>query len=154
MDNALDVFRAQQAAAAALHKELLGIQSLVSTLRADVHAVGTDADIRTLLARQEAWLASVTRAVADVERLRHLEAHWHWRGVVRRWVIAVGFALTTVLAFGVGHNVVDRWYGAQDQAVQLDIDFGRYVRARRLALRPAERRQLDRLLQLTQETPR
>ncbi len=68
--------------------------------------MASDSELRALLRQEETWLAQAQRTVSDVRNCRDLELRRFWPGVVRRWALALAFALTGAWAAGAG----DAWW--------------------------------------------
>ena len=150
MDNALDAFRAQQVVAERLYEQLVKVESLVRQLRGQVDAVAHHQELRALLTAQEGWLARSTQLVGEVHRLRELDRLQYRPGIVRRWIVALGFALASAAAAGAGYGwVAEPYTPASWMRCGARPTSGDSWRTRRLAMTPSRRRQLDTLLQLT-----
>ena len=80
MPNALDAFKAQREAAAAVHAELSEVSSLIRQLRAQVD--GLVPELKALIRDQQQWLAKTQEAVLEVRRWREREEPRFLRGVL------------------------------------------------------------------------
>ena len=71
-----------------------------------------------------------------------------WPGVVRRWVIALAFALASAVAAGAGYAWVTKPYATELAAVRSRVELADLVQHRIVTMTPAERRQFDTLMRL------
>lgn len=147
MNNSLDVYRAQQAVAEALHAELGRVVGLLRQIQTQMDAVAQHQDLRMLLARQEDWLTRSAHVVDQVRRLRELEQVRYWPSIARRWFVALAFALASAAAAGVGYAWFAKPYARELDTLRTLADVGRFLEQRRAAMTPSQRRQLDALLE-------
>jgi len=73
---------------------------------------------------------------------------------VRRWALALGFALISAAAAGASYAWVSRPYDAELAALRSRAEFTELVERRVLAMTPAERRQFDALMKWNPSTSR
>ena len=93
MTNALDAFREQRAAAGQVYAVVRETAALMSELQTQVKALSRMDELKALLQQEERWLRETERVVAEVRRLREEEMHRLRPAVVRRWALALVFAL-------------------------------------------------------------
>ena len=67
-------------------------------------------------------------------------------GLVRRWAIALVFALVSAMAAGVGYGWVTEPYAAELATLRSHAEFAGFVEHRIMTMTAAERRQLDALM--------
>ena len=102
MPNAIDVFREQREAAEQLHGRLQEIAALLSQVRQQVNALALNEDLRTVLREEQSWLTRAQLAISEVRSFREQDMMRVWPGVLRRWTIALVFALASAAAAGGG----------------------------------------------------
>ena len=152
MTNALDAFREQRVAAGQVYAVVRETAALMSELQAQVKALSGMDELKALLQQEERWLRETERAVAEVRRLREEEMRRLRPAVVRRWALALAFALISAAAAGAGYAWVTRPYQAELAALRSRTEFTELVEHRVLAMTPAERRQLDALMKWNPST--
>jgi hypothetical protein len=69
-----------------------------------------------------------------------------WPGVIRRWVVALVFALGSAAAAGAGYAWWMKPYAAELADLRSRVEFARFVEHRVLTMTPTERRQLNALM--------
>jgi hypothetical protein len=146
MANALDTFREQRAAAGEVHAALKQTSELIRGLQSQVSALARIDDLRTLLQQEDHWLRESERVVAEVRRLRDDEMRRIRPAAVRRWALALVFALGSAAAAGAGYAWASRPYQAELAALRSRSDFAEFVEHRALTMNAAERRQFDALM--------
>jgi hypothetical protein len=146
MPNAIDTFRAQREAADGVYERLQEISGLLAQVRKEVDAVAGNADLRALLQREQSWLAQAERTVAEVRAWREREARQFWSGVVRRWVLALTFALTASWACGAGYAAATRPCDEELTALRSRVRFADMIERRLATMTHAERRQFISLM--------
>lgn len=146
MANALDTFREQRAAVGEVYAVLRETSALLRDLQTQVKALSGMDDLKTLLDQEDRWLHSAERVVTDVRRLREDELRRFRPAVIRRWALAVFFALASATAAGAGYAWTTRPYQAELAALRARTDFAEFVEQRALTMTPAERRQFDALM--------
>jgi hypothetical protein len=104
--SALDAFRAQQQAAEQIHARLTEVAGLLGQLRSQADALAGSEDLRAVLRQEENWLESARRTVAEVRHWRHEEQKRYWPGVMKRWAVALMFALAASAAAGAGYRTI------------------------------------------------
>ena len=93
MANALDTFREQRAAAGDVYAALKETSGLVRGLQSQVSALTRIDELKTLLQQEDRWLHDAQRVVAEMQRLRDDEVRRLRPALVRRWALALIFAL-------------------------------------------------------------
>jgi hypothetical protein len=146
MPNALDAFRAQREADNQVHARLTEVAALVERLRQDVDAVSHNRELRTLLAQEQRWLEQTQPAVVEVRRWREIESRRFWPGVIRRWTLALTFALASAAVGGAGYAWATRPYLAELRVLRARSEFAAVVEHRVLTMTPSERRQFETLM--------
>ncbi len=146
MPNALDTFRAQRDAADQVHARLTEIAVLLDHLRTQVEAVTANAELRSVLREEQAWLARTQDVLTSVRRFREQEASRYWPAAWRRWVLALVFALASAAAAGAGYSRATRPWVAELETLRSRAEFADAVARRTLTMTQAERRQFDTLM--------
>ena len=154
MTNALDAFREQRVAAGQVYAVVRETAALISELQTQVKALSGMDELQALLQQEERWLRETERAVAEVRRLREEEMRRLRPAVVRRWALALIFALVSAAATGAGYAWITRPYEAELAALRSRTEFTELVERRVLSMTPAERRQFDALMKLNPSTKR
>jgi hypothetical protein len=149
MSSAIDVFREQREAADQVHARLTDISSLLWQLRQEFNALALNEELRTVLQQEQNWLQRAQLAVSEVRSFREQDMLRFWPGVVRRWVVALAFALAAAVAAGAGYAWVTKPYETELAAVRSRVEFADLVQHRIVAMTPAERRQFDALMRLS-----
>ena len=99
-------------------------------------------------ARTQEWLTRAELAVSEVRSFREQDMLRFWPGVIRRWVVAVVFALVSAAAGGVGYAWWTKPYAGELASLRSRAEFATFVEHRVLTMTPAERRQFDALMKL------
>ena len=146
MTNALDAFREQRVAAGQVYAVLRETSTLMSELQTQVKALSRMDELKALLQQEERWLRETERVVGEVRRLREEEMRRIRPAVVRRWALALVFALISATAAGAGYGWATRPYDAELAALRSRVEFTQLVEHRILTMTPAERRQFDTLM--------
>ena len=146
MANALDTFREQRAAAGEVYAALRETSELVRGLQSQVNALTRIDELTTLLQQEDRWLHEAQRVVTELRRLREEEMRRLRPAVVRRWALALVFALISAAAAGAGHAWVIRPYEAELAALRSRNEFAELIEHRVLTMTPSERRQFDALM--------
>jgi hypothetical protein len=154
MPNALDAFRAQRDAADAVYERLQEIAGLLAQVRYEVDLVAGNADLQAVLQREQTWLSQAERTVAEVRAWREREAQRLWPGVIRRWALALLFALASAWAAGAGYAYVGNRYTGELAVLRARADFATRVEDRVATMTPTERRQFDVLMKRTASVKR
>lgn len=152
MPNAIDTFRAQREAADAVHERLQEITVLLAQVRREVDLVASNADLRHVLNREETWLSQAQCTVAEVRAWRGREARQFWPSVVRRWALALVFALASAWTAGAGYAYVAKPYEDELRVLRVRVAFTESIEDRVITMTPAERRQFDMLMKRTAAT--
>jgi len=153
MRNALDTFKAQQAAVEALHVRLTEVAALVADLAARVEGLRLGGDLKATLDAEHRWLAKTEDVLRDVQRWREREARAFRRSAVWRWSTAVAFSLAVSTASGAGFVWARQLYGAELERLQAQAALADLIERRVDAMTPSERQQFERLMKL-QPAPR
>jgi len=148
MPSAIDVFREQREAADQVHARLTDIATLLGQVRQQVNGLALNQDLRAVLKQEESWLVRAQVAVSEVRSFREQDMLRFWPGVVRRWIVALVFALGSAAAAGAAYAWVTRLHSAERAALRSQVEFAEYVQHRMVAMTPAERRQFDTLMRL------
>jgi hypothetical protein len=146
MPSAIDVFRAQRQAAEQLHNRLQEIAALLGQVRQQVNSLTLNDDLRAMLRDEQDWLTRAQLAVSEVRSFREQDMLRFWPGVIRRWTVALLFALVSAGAAGAGYAWWTKPYAAELADLRSRVEFARFVEHRVLTMTPAERRQLDALM--------
>ena len=146
MANALDTFREQRSAAGEVYAALKETSELVRGLLSQVSALTRIDELKTLLQQEDRWLHDAQRVVAEMQRLRDDEVRRLRPALIRRWALALIFALASAAATGAGYAWWTQAYQAELAALRSRIDIAEYVEHRALMMTPAERRQFDALM--------
>ena|SRR2546425_1144190 len=93
MSSAIDVFREQREAADQVHARLTEISALLHQLRHQISALTINDELRAVLRQEQSWLERAQVVLSQVRSFREQDALRSWPGVVRRWVLALAFAL-------------------------------------------------------------
>jgi len=146
MASAIDMFREQREAAEQLHGRLQEIAALLGQVRQQVNALALNEELRKVLREEQDWLERAQLAVSEVRSFREQDMLRFWPGVIRRWAVALIFALGAAAAGGVGYAWWTEPYAAEVTALRSRAAFGYFVEHRVLTMSPAERRQLNMLM--------
>ena len=146
MPSALDTFRAQQEAADHLQARLIAISGLLAQLRQQVDALVVNDELKSILQQEQNWLERAERTVAEVRRWREQEMLRFWPGVVRRWALALAFALASAWVVGAGYAWATEPYVKELAALRARVEFANFIEHRVLTMTPTERRQFDALM--------
>ena len=148
MANALEVFRQQREAAEQVRVTLHKVAGLLNALRQQANALASDADLRAVLRQEREWLAEAQRTVAAVRAFREAEQRHFWPAVVRRWTLALMFALLSAYAAGAGYAAITSPNARELADLRARAAFGDEVARRLQLLTVSELRQFDSLMGL------
>jgi hypothetical protein len=154
MTNALDAFREQRVAAGQVYAVVRETSALISELQTQVKALSGMDELKALLQQEERWLRETERAVAQVRCLREEEMRRLRPAVIRRWALALVFAVVSAAAAGAGYAWITWPHEAELAALRSRTEFTELVERRVLSMTPAERRQFDALMKLNPSTKR
>jgi len=146
MPSAIDVFREQREAADQVHERLTEISQLVGQLRQQVNALAMNEELRKVLREERDWLTSAQLVVSQVRSFRLEEMTRFWPGVLRRWALALVFALAAAGVAGASYARVTKPYAAEIAALRSRVGFADFVEQRMLTMTPVEKRQFDTLM--------
>jgi hypothetical protein len=146
MPSAIDVFREQREAADQLHGRVQEISALLDELRDQVNSLALNDELRAMLRQEQDWLTRAQLAVSEVRSFREQDMLRFWPGVIRRWAVALIFALGAAAAGGVGYAWWTNPYAAEVAALRSRAAFADFIEHRVLTMSPAERRQLNILM--------
>jgi len=146
MPSAIDVFREQREAAEQLHGRVQEISALLDQLRHQVNSLALNDDLRAMLREEQDWLTRAQIAVSEVRSFREQDMVRFWPGVMRRWTIALIFALASAAVGGAGYAWWTKPVAAELASLRSRAEFASFVEHRVLTMTPAERRQFDALL--------
>jgi hypothetical protein len=93
-----------------------------------------------------ARLTRAQLAVSEVRSFREEDMLRFWPAVLRRWAVALVFALASAAAAGAGYAWWTKPYAAELAALRSRVGFVDFVEHRVLTMTPAERRQFDTLM--------
>ena len=146
MPSAIDVFREQREAAEQLHGRVEEISALLDQLRQQVNSLALNDELRAMLRQEQDWLTRAQLAVSEVRSFREQDMLRFWPGVMRRWTIALIFALVSAAVGGAGYAWWTKPYAAEVAALRTRVEFADFVEHRVLTMTAAERRQFDTLM--------
>jgi hypothetical protein len=144
--NALDAFRAQQQAAEQIQARLAEVATLLGQLRIQADALVRNEGLHAVLRQEESWLESARRTVAEVRYWREEERLRYWPGVLRRWVVALAFAVTSAAAVGAGYGWATAPHTGELATLRPRAELALFIEHRIMTMTAAERRQLDALM--------
>jgi hypothetical protein len=147
VSNALDLFRAQQAAVEQVYDRLNDVAGLVARSNDQVTQLAENKDLRQLLQEERTWLESAHRIVDETRRWREEEAQQYWPALMDRWIAALVFAFASAYVVAVGYARVAKPFAAELEALRPRAELGLLVEDRMSTMTPAERRQFDVLMQ-------
>jgi hypothetical protein len=148
MPSAIDVFREQREAAKQLHEGVHEISALLDQVRHQVNSLALNDDLRAMLRQEQDWLTRAQLAVSEVRSFREQDMLRFWPGVIRRWAVALVFALASAAAAGAGYAWWTKPYADELAALRSRIEFASFVEHRVITMTPTERRQFDALMKL------
>lgn len=146
MPSALDTFRAQREAADHVYARLTEISGLLGLLRSQAAALARNDELWAVLQQEQSWLEQAQRTASEVRAWREHESRQFWLGVLRRWALALVFALASASAAGAGYAWVTQPHAAEFAVLRSRAEFADFVEQRVLTMTPAERRQFDALI--------
>jgi hypothetical protein len=146
MSNALDLFRAQQAAVQQLLERTKELSGRIEHVQAQVHTLTHDPDLRAVLQDERQWLEQARLMIDETRHWREQEARRYLPALAYRWIAALGFALLSAYAVGLGYGYVAKPFAAELDALRPRADLGLLVEHRMTMMTPAERRQFDALM--------
>ena len=146
VSNALDLFRAQQAAVEQVLARLNDVAGLLTQLNAQASQLARDRELRQLLQEERTWLDTAHSLVNETRRWREEDARRYWPGLMYRWIAAALFALASVYVAAVGYARVTKPFAEELGALRARAELGQLVEDRMRTMTPAERGQLDALL--------
>jgi hypothetical protein len=149
MGNALDTFKAQQAAVEALHARLADVGALVAGLKADVDGLRLGHDLMATLETEQQWLIRTERLLRDVQDWRDGESRRARRAVRWRWALPCAFALAASAATGAGLLWAWRPYASELERLRAQAAFAELVEGRVAVMTAAERQEFERLMKLS-----
>jgi hypothetical protein len=144
--NALDLFRAQQAAVEQVLDRLNDVAGLLTRLNDQAAQLAHDRELRQLLQEERTWLDTAHAVVTETRRWREEEARRYWPGLMYRWIAASLFALASVYIAAIGYARVTKPFVEELERLRPRAELGQLVEDRMSAMTPAERRQLDALM--------
>jgi hypothetical protein len=146
MTSTMDAFREQREAAQAVKTSVVEVGELLGRIRREVDFLVNHKELRAVLQEQERWLDRLDRTMVELRRWREEEIRQFWPGVVRRWAIALTFALASAAAGGVGYARITEPYVAELAELHSRTQLGTAIAERIMTMTPAERRQFDALM--------
>ena len=148
MGNTLDVFKAQQKAAEALHAKLADVATLISTLQPQLDRLRLDQALKETFDAETKWLVNVHDLVREVRAFREVEFRRFRLGVVWRWALACLFAFAAISIAEAVQVWVQKPYAAEIEQLRAQAQFADLVHQRISTMTPAERQQFDRLMKM------
>ena len=152
MSNALDLFRAQQAAVEQLLERVQELSGRIGQVQAQVDALTHDSDLRAVLQDERQWLERARQVIDETRRWREQEARRYLPALANRWIAALGFALVSAYVVGLGYGRVAKPFAVELGALRPRAELGLLVEHRMATMTPAERRQFDALMNWKQGT--
>lgn len=146
MPSAIDVFREQREAAEQVHGKVQEIAALLGQVRQQVNALALNEDLRAVLREEQDRLTRAQLAISEVRSFREQDMLRFWPAVLRRWAVALMFALTSAAAAGAGYSWWTKPYAAELEILRSQMEFATFVEHRVLTMTPAERRRFDALM--------
>src|SRR5581483_9852924 len=113
MNNSIDAFRQQRAAASELYAMLKEIAGLLGDLKHQTDALMRIDELRELLAQGSSWLQEAQRTLTHVREFRTNELCRLKPSRVGQWMAALAFALASAVAVGAGYAWVTKPYAAE-----------------------------------------
>lgn len=83
-----------------LHGQLVETSAILGRLRQQVNALALNEDLRMVLREEQDWLTRAQLAVSEVRSFREQDMLRFWPAVLRRWAVALVFALASAAAAG------------------------------------------------------
>ena len=99
-----------------------------------------------MLRQEQSWLERAQVVLSQVRSFREQDALRFWPGVVRRWVLALAFALASAAAAGASCAWATKPYTSELEELRTRLAFVEFVERRVVTMTPAERRQFDTLM--------
>lgn len=146
MSSAIDVFREQREAADQIHARVTEISEVLDRVRNQVNALVKDDELRAVLRKEESWLQRAHSVLADLRSFREQDALRFRSAVVRRWIVALVFALGSAAVAGASYAWATKPYAAELEALRTRLAFVEFVEHRVVTMTPAERRRFDELM--------
>jgi hypothetical protein len=122
------------------------VSALLGPVRQQVNALALNEALRTVLREEQDWLTRAQLAVSEVRSFREQEMLRFWPGVLRRWAVALVFALASAAGAGASYAWWTKPYAEELAVLRSRVAFADYVEQRVLRMTPAERRQFDALM--------
>ena len=146
MSNALDLFRAQQAAVKELLERTQELSGRIGQVQAQIHELTHDPDLRAVLQDERQWLDRARQLIDETRQWREQEARRYLPALAYRWIAALGFALLSAYVVGLGYARVAKPFAAELDALRPRAELGLLVEHRMTTMTAAERRQFDILM--------
>lgn len=146
MPSAIDAFREQREAAEQLHTRAQEISVLLDQVRQQVNALALNEDLRIMLRQEQDWLTRAQQAVSEARSFREQDMLRFWPGVLRRWTVALIFALASAALAGAAYAWWTKPYATELAALRSRVAFADFIEHRVLTMTPVERRQFDALM--------
>ena len=99
---------------------------------------------RAVLRQEQDWLTRAQLVVSEVRSFREHDMLRFWPGLMRRWTIAVIFALASAAVGGAGYAWWTKPFAGELASLRSRAEFATFVEHRVLTMTPAERRQFER----------
>ncbi len=148
MASVIDLFKAQQEAAEALHARLTQVAALMSNLLAQVDQLRLNGELKSTLEAEQQWLEKTQHVLRDVRSWRERESREVRRSAIWRWSTAIAFALAVSTATAAGFMWARQLYAAEVERLQSRAGLADLVDRRIAQMTPVERQQFERLMKL------
>jgi len=99
-----------------------------------------------MLHQEQSWLERAPLVLSQLRSFREQDALRFWPGVVRRWLVALLFALGSAAVAGASYGWATQPYAAEVEALRARMEFVEFVERRVVMMTPAERQQFDTLM--------
>jgi hypothetical protein len=152
VSTALEMFKQQKKALEDLSQSADRIAESISSTRRDFDALARSDALTELLREEQRWITRVERAVDTVRAWREREERSYWPRIIGRWIPAALFAILAAAASGAGFAWAVKPYADEIRYLRARNAFADALEHRLVSMTPAERRQLDSLLQLPRRT--
>jgi len=126
----------------------------VATLHEQIAGLALNQELKALLRDEQMWLAQTQNTIGEVRRWREREMSRYGCALLWRWVMACAFALASAALAGAGYAWITQPYVAEIATLRPRADFAERIERRLLTMTPADRRQFERLMQLSTQPNR
>jgi hypothetical protein len=115
-------------------------------VQAQVDALTHDPALSAVLQDEQQWLERARQLIDETRRWREQEARRYFPALAYRWVAALWFALMSAYVVGLGYARVTKPFAAELDSLRPRAELGLLVEHRMATMTPAQRRQLDALM--------